>query len=230
MDRLIHGGKVARGYLGIAFLEDITPGLAESFGLPDQNGALVGDVLPGTPAQMAGIKSGDALVEFNGKKVADVAGLMLMVSECSPGTEATVKVIRSGHEKNFTVELAELPGQIEQSGNGQNNNSSNSNADALDGVTVADLGQHVRQELRVPDNVYGAVVTEVGPGSNSAEAGLQQGDVIVEINRQPVKTADEAVKLCTQAKSNNILLKVWRRGGDFGGTTYLSVDNTKPAN
>ncbi len=66
-----------------------------------------------------------------------------------------------------------------------------------------------------------------GQDSNSAEAGLQPGDVIVEINRQPVNNAREAVQLCTQAKGNNILLKVWRRSGDFAGTTYLSVDNTK---
>ena len=76
MDRLITGGKVTRGYLGIV-PEDITPGLAEGFDLPDQNGALVGDVYPGTPAQKAGIKSGDVIIAFNGKNVADAHGLQL---------------------------------------------------------------------------------------------------------------------------------------------------------
>jgi serine protease Do len=93
---------------------------------------------------------------------------------------------------------------------------------------VGDLGSQARQELKVPDSVQGALVMEVGPDSNSADAGLQQGDVIVEINRQPVNNAKEAVRLCTQAKGDQILLKVWRRGGVFAGTTYLSVDNTKP--
>jgi serine protease Do len=227
MERLIHGGKVTRGYLGV-YLRDITPNLAQDFNLPDQNGALVNDVARNGPAHKAGIKSGDVIVEFNGKKITDSNSLQLMVSESSPGTEATVKVIRDGQAKSFTVKLAELPGEISQNGNGQNG-SGPANTDALDGVTVADLGQHVRQELNVPDSVRGAVVTEVGPDSNSAEAGLQQGDVIVEINRQPLNNADDAVKLCTQAKGNNILLKVWRRSGDFAGTTYLSVDNTKPA-
>ena len=230
MDRLIQGGKVTRGYLGIK-PEDINAGLAESFGLPDQNGALVDDVYAGTPAQKAGIESGDVIVEFNGKKVADAASLSLTVSECSPGTEVTVKVIRNGHEKNFTIKLAELPGRIGKNDNNQNSSPGNSNADVLDGVTVADLDQHVRQELKVPDSVHGAVVTDVGPDSNSADAGLKQGDVIVEINRQPVNSAEQAVKFCTEAKGSRILLKVWRRGGDFTGTTaYLSVDNTKPAN
>jgi serine protease Do len=227
MDRLIQGGKVARGYLGIAFLRDITPGLAESFGLADQNGVLVGDVLPGTPAQTAGIQSGDVIVEFNGKKVVDVAGFMLMVSECSPGTEVTVKVIRNGQPENFSVKLGELPDQAGRNGNTPNNDSVSSIPDTLDGVTVQDLDAQARQELRIPDSVQGALVTEVGPDSNSADAGLQQGDVIVEINRQPVNNAKEAVRLCTQAKGDQILLKVWRRSGGFAGTTFLSVDNTK---
>jgi serine protease Do len=230
MDRLIQGGKVTRGYLGIIFLEDITPGLAESFGLPDQNGVLIGDVLPGTPAQKAGLESGDAMVEFNGKKITDVGSLTLMVSECSPGTDAMVKVIRDGHEKIFAVKLAELPGQIGQNANDQNKSSANSNPDTLIGVTVSDLDQPSRQHLMIPDSVHGALVTEVGPDSNFAQAGLQPGSVVVEINRQPVNNARQAVKLCTQARGNRLLLKAWRRSGDFAGTTYLSVDNTKPAN
>ncbi|MGH7992759.1 MAG: PDZ domain-containing protein, partial [Limisphaerales bacterium] len=230
MDRLIQSGKVTRGYLGIA-PKDINAGLAESFDLPDQNGALVDDVYPGTPAQKAGIQPGDVIVEFNGKKVTDADNLSLMVSECSPGTEATTKLIRNGQEKNFTVKLAELPGQIGQNNKNQNNHPGNSNADALDGVAVSDLDPQSRQELRIPDDVHGALVTEVGPDSNSANAGLQQGDVIVEINHQPVKDAELAVKLCTQAKGNRILLRVWRHSGNFSGMTYLSVDNTpKSAN
>jgi serine protease Do len=226
MDRLIQSGKVTRGYLGVR-PKDINAGLAESFGLPDQNGALVDDVNPGTPAQKAGIRPGDVVVEFNGKKVTDADNLSLMVSECSPGTEAAVKLIRNGQEKSLTVKLAELPGQIGQSGKGRNSGPGNSNNDALDGVTVQNLDQESRQELRIPDDVHGALVTDVGPASNWADAGLQQGDVIVEINRQPVKDAEEAVKLCTQAKGDHILLRVWRRSGSFSSMTYLSVDNTR---
>ncbi|MGB7768117.1 MAG: DegQ family serine endoprotease [Verrucomicrobiia bacterium] len=226
MERLIHGGKVTRGYLGIK-LEDITAGLAESFGLTAQNGALVDDVYPGTPAQKAGIESGDVIVEFNGKDVADASSLQLMISDCSPEAEAAVKVIRNGHEKTFTVKLAELPGHIGQNENSKNNRSVNSTPDALDGVTVLDLDQQTRQELKIPDSIQGALVTDVGPDSNSAEAGLQQGDVVVEINHQPVNNAEAAVKLYTQARGDRILLRVWRRSGDYAGTTYLSVNNTK---
>jgi serine protease Do len=230
MDRLIQTGKVARGYLGIK-PEDINAGLAESFGLPDQNGALVDDVFPGTPAQKAGIQSGDVIVEINSRKVTDAGNLSLMVSEYSPGTEITVKVIRNGRSKTFTLRLAELPDQMGHSQINRNKNPDNGNSDALDGVTVQDLDQQIRQDLRVPDAVQGALVTDVGPDSNSAAAGLLQGDIIVEINRQPVHNAKEAVKLCTEAKGARILLKVWRRSGNFAGTAYLSVDNTpKPEN
>jgi serine protease Do len=85
----------------------------------------------------------------------------------------------------------------------------------------------LREELKIPNSIQGAIVTDVDQDSNSAEAGLQRGDVIVEINRQPVSDADDAVKLCTKAKGDQILLKVWRRAGNFAGTRYLSVDNTK---
>jgi serine protease Do len=228
MDQLIHSGKVERGYLGV-YLRDITPFLAQDFNLPNDNGALVNDVAPGGPAQKAGLESGDVIVKFNGNKVTDADNLSLMVSECAPGMEAAVTVIRDGHEKTFTVQLGTLSSQVAQSGNNQKSNTSHtaSNTDALDGVTVSDLDQDARQQFDIPANVQGALVTDVDPNSNSAEAGLQEGDIIVAINRQPVTDADDAVKLCTEAKGNNILLKVWRRSGDFSGTVYLSVNNTK---
>ena len=93
-------------------------------------------------------------------------------------------------------------------------------------MTVADLDQQIREELNIPGNIHGAIVTDVDQDSNSADAGLQPDDVIVEINRQPVSDADDAVKLCTGAKGDQILLKIWRRDGDLAGTRYLSVDNT----
>jgi serine protease Do len=227
VERLISGGKVTRGYLGI-FPQDITPGLAQQFNLAGQNGALVGDVRPNTPAEKAGIKTGDVIIAFNGKDVSDAHGLQLAVSQSEPGSPATVKLIRDGVQKNFTIALAELPGQPDAgSGGAGGSDSDSSKTDALDGVTVADLDRDARQEFNIPASVSGAVVTDLDQDSNSAEAGLQKGDVIVEINRQPVTDADSAVKLGDQAKGDQILLKIWRRNGDMGGTLYVSVDNTK---
>jgi serine protease Do len=227
MERLISGGKITRGYLGIS-LEDLNAGLAKNFNLPDQNGALVDDVKPNAPAEKAGIKSGDVIIAFNGKDVSDAHGLQLAVSQCEPGSAATVKLIRDGVQKNFTVTLAQLPNQNGDNSNDQNGSDTDSlKTDALNGVTVDNLDHDARQELEIPDSVQGAIVTDVDQDSNSASAGLQKGDVIVEINRHPVTDADSAINLCKEAKGDQILVKVWRRNGDMAGTRYLSVDNTK---
>jgi serine protease Do len=227
MELLIAGGKVTRGDLPI-LLQDITPRLAKSLDLPDQKGALVSDVFPNTPAEKAGIKSGDVLVSFNGKDITDVNSFQLAVSECAPGSSAAVKLLRNGRPETVTVTLAELPGEVEQSGNDQKKpGSGNSLIDALDGVTVADLEPEVRRQLGVPPGVRGALVSELEQASNSADAGLQRGDIIMEINRQPVSNSSDAVKLGRQAKGDQILLKIWRRQGDLAGTCYLSVDNAK---
>jgi serine protease Do len=227
MERLIADGKVTRGDLAI-LLQDITPRLAKAFDLPDQNGVLVSDVFPNTPAEKAGIKSGDVIVGFNGKDITGMHNLQLAVSECAPGSSATVKLLHNGRPETVTVTLAELPGEVAPSGNDQKKpGSGNSMIDALDGVTVADLEPEVRRQLGVSPGVRGALVSELEQASNSADAGLQRGDIIMEINRQPVSNSSDAVKLGRQAKGDQILLKIWRRQGNLAGTCYLSVDNTK---
>jgi serine protease Do len=226
MEHLIHGGKVTRGYLGIT-LQDIDAALANHFNLPDQNAALVDDVMPDTPAEKAGIKSGDAIVEFDGKKISDANDLILQVSQSAPAAQAAVKLIRDGQEKTLNITLTELP-QPRQDPNRENSSpvKSQTAADALDGVTVADLDSQARYQLDIPARVTGALVTVVDRYSNAAEAGLTGGDIIQEINRQPVSNAEDAVKLGRQAKSSRICLKVWHRTEQFAGTRYLSVDNT----
>jgi serine protease Do len=226
VERLISGGKVVRGYLGV-YPQDITPGLAAEFKLSGQNGALVGDVVTGTPADKAGIKPGDVIIAFNGKEVSDAHNLQLTVSQSEPGSNATIKLVRNGSTKNVTVALAELPGQGGALGSQDDSNTDSSMTDGLDGVTVADLDQDVRKELKIPDSISGAIITDLDQDSNSADAGLMRGDVIVEINRHPVADADTAVNLCKQARGDHILVKVWRRIGGMGGTRYFSVDNTK---
>jgi len=228
MDRLISGGRVTRGFLGIK-MQDITADLAQDFNLPGQGGILVDDVMPGGPAGKAGIKSGDVIIAFNDKAVDDGHSLQLAVAGCAPGSDGAVKLIRDGATKTVTVKLGELPGgnNIPQNARKQNSPTS-ATTDALDGVTVDDLGPDARQQLRVPDAVKGAIVTDVSQDSNAADAGLQENDVITEINHHAVASAQDAVNLCEQAKTKRILLKIWRRGADGpGGTVFLSVDNTK---
>ena len=167
------------------------------------------------------------IVGLNGKDITDMNSFQLAVSECVPGSSATVKLLRNGRPKTVTVTLTELPVEVEQSGNDQKMpGSGNSMIDALDGIKVADLEPEVRRQLGVPPGVRGALVYGLEPASNSADAGLQRGDVIMEINRQPVSNSSDADKL-RQAKGDQILLKIWRRQGNLSGTCYLSVDNTK---
>jgi len=226
LERLLTGGKITRGYLGVV-PQDLDAGLAQQFGLPDQNGALVGDVLPGSPAGKAGVKSGDVILTINDKPITGADNLKAVVSQLEPGSRVKVGVQRGGSLQNIMVAL----GTMSENGDvvdGQNiPHSTGPKNDALDGVTVADLETHVRQELLLPDDVHGALVTEVENDSNSADAGLQPNDIIVEINRQPVNDSDDAVRLCKSARGDRILVKVWRGRGFNGGTLYLSVDNTK---
>jgi serine protease Do len=227
MELLIAGGKVTRGDLPI-LIQDITPRLAKSLNLPDQKGALVSDLFPNSSAEKAGIKSGDVIVGFNGKDITDVNSFQLAVSESTPGSSAVIKLLRNGSLETVTVPLAELPVETASSGNDKKKTASaKPMIDALAGVTVADLEPEVRRQLGMPPGAEGALVSNVEPASNSADAGLQYGDVIMEINHQLVNNSSDAVILGRQAKGDQILLKIWRRQENLAGTYYLSVDNTR---
>jgi len=229
LERLLSGGKITRGYLGI-LPQDVDAGLAAQFNLADQNGALIGDVVPDAPAAKAGLKSGDVIISINGKAIADAHGLQLTVSECAPGSAATVKFIRNGASKTIVITLGELPGGYSPDNEEPSTPETGSvKTDALDGVTVADLEPEVRAQLHVPPKVQGALVTDVDASSNAAAAGLQPNDLIVEINRRAVTNSDDAVRLGKSAQGDQILLKIWRRNGNFAATRYLSVDNTAHA-
>jgi serine protease Do len=219
VDRLMHGGKVIRGYLGVQ-PRDIDPGLAQSFNLSSENGALINYVTPSSPAEKAGMKAGDVITAFNGKPVNSAHDLLFAVADGAPGQEASVTYIREGKEHTAKVTLAARPGEVAQA-------SPSKETDALDGVTVSDIDSDARAQLQVPSDIHGALVTDVQEGSHSAEAGLQKGDVILSIDKHSVSTADEAVKLSSDAKGPYITLKVWGRQGDMAGTRFLSVDNTK---
>jgi serine protease Do len=230
LERLVSGGKVERGFLGV-HTQDVDAGLAKQFNLPDQNGALVTDVVPDTPAARAGIKSGDVITAINGKPVKDAHELQIAVSELAPGSQATFKIVRNGFIKNIIVTPEELPGATVTSGE-QNNPSAPGEvrADALNGVKVADLTPQIREQLGLPDNTEGAIVTSVAADSNSAAADLRPNDVILEINQQPVASAAEAVRFGHAARGERILIKIWRRAPNFIGTRFLSVNNARRTN
>lgn len=232
MDRLITQGKVTRGYLGIN-IQPLTPGLAKEFGLGEQrSGVLVGDVTARSAAEKAGVKRGDVILEVNGQRVSEPRNLQLVVAQNAPGTKVTLKILRGDDgkqpvEKTLTAVLAELPRELTGVPDSQAE-PDQKGLDALDGVEVTDLTPALRRQYNIPNRVQGALVTDVDQNSNSAEAGLRSGDVVVEINRQAVHNAEEAVDLSNHATGDRILLRVWNGGrGGPGGTRYLAVDNTK---
>jgi serine protease Do len=234
MDRLITSGRVARGFLGIN-IQPLTPELAKEFNLPDESsGVLVGGVTANSAAGKAGVQDGDVIVEFNGKKVTDPRKLQLLVAQTAPGTKINLRVLRGSSdgkpaEKTMTATLAELPKEAMASrSRGAPDEGGQSTPDALDGVEVTDLDAATRRQLEVPRAVQGALVVNVDPDSSAARAGLSQGDVITEINRQRVRSADDAVALTQKAKEERLLLRVWSRSGaGTVGTRYLVVDNSK---
>lgn len=211
-------GHVERGLLGVV-IQDLTPGLAQALKLDRTTGALVSDVTPDGPAQGAGIKGGDLIVRFANQAVENANQLKLRVAETTPGTTVPVEVDRSGETKNFNVTVKELRGDSvaritprAPSSPGQN--------EALRGVTVTNLDDQTRTEFQVPESVHGAVVTEVNQNSAAYDSGLRPGDVITEIDHQPVRNADEAVDLTQhRPKAEGTLVKVW----SHGGSRYIAV-------
>ena len=219
MDKLLKDGKVVRGFLGIA-IQDLNPELAKEFDAPNADGALVSNVEPRSAAAEAGLKSGDVIVEFNGKPVPDSRQLRLMVSHTAPGTKVEVKVLRQGKAKTFTVTLKEMSApktaQADRS-------PEDSDEEVLEEVAVTDLTTEARQQFEIPENVEGALVREVRPDSVAYEAGLRPGDVLQEINRKPIRNAEDAVAATRNVPSKRVLLRVWSQGG----SRFMVVDEGK---
>jgi serine protease Do len=210
MDSIVRDGKVARGYMGV-MIQDLTPQLAQAFKMEESRGALVGDVTPESPAQEAGLKSGDLIVALNGQDIQDCRQLRMLVGQKAPGTTVTVKVLREGREHSYKVTLKEMPGDKDDAERvGSTDGGSD---DILEGVGVSDLSPAARRQLGLPAGLQGALVTEVDPGSAAYEAQLRKGDVILEINRKPIRNAEEAIEASTRAKNKTTLLRVWSNGG-----------------
>ncbi|MCX7866023.1 MAG: DegQ family serine endoprotease [Limisphaera sp.] len=225
MERLISDGKVTRGYLGLS-LQPLTRELAREFQLSEPSGALVAEVVPDSPAAEAGLKEGDVIVEFNNRKVEDMRHLRLMAAQTPPGTTVPVKVLRDGKELTLKVTLGEFPeeGGLARAGRpGGLRRGDRSAADLLDGVVVDDLTPRNRQQFNIPSQVRGALVVEVDPDSLAGQQGLQPGDVILEINRQRVTSADQAVRISQNLRGDRVLLRVWSNGA----SRFLVIDATR---
>ena len=208
-DSLLKNGKVVRGFLGIG-IQDLNQDLAKSFGLKDTKGALVSNVAEESPADKAGIKQGDVIVGYQGATIEDPASLQRAVTRTPVGTKALVKVMRNGHEHELTATVGE---QTERT---QVASSESGVESALAGVEVQNLNQQMARELGLHGPVHGVVIVNVEPESQADRAGLAQGDVIREINRQPVKSIKDYEKIVSGLKKDqDALLLVNRRGSSL---------------
>jgi serine protease Do len=183
----------------------------------------VSEVTPASPGAKEGLKEGDVITEFNGKKVMDNRQLRFMTAQTPPGTKVPIKIVRDGKEQLLTVELGELKSEGLAGSGMPNSRQPEASSDLLDDVTIADVDARARQQFNIPDDVKGAVVVDVDPDSSAAAAGLQAGDVIVEANRKSVTNAREAIRATGEVTGDRVLLRVWSRGA----VHYVTVEKRK---
>ena len=219
MEQILKKGKVERGYLGVS-IQDVTPELRKDFSVPEGRGALIGGVTEGSAAEEAGLRSGDVIIEFDGKPVKDSRRLKLMVGQATPGTKIEVKAMRDGKEKIFTITLKETPDHVTALGRGE---SPDESAQALHGLSVVDIDADARRQFDLPATLKGALILKIDTDSAAYEAGLRKGDVIQEINRKPIASAEDAERATKNLASKRLMLRVW----SHGGSRFVVVDESK---
>lgn len=205
--QLIKTGSVQHGYIGIT-MNDVTPDNASFFKLKDADGAIVSQVAPGSPAADAGLKSGDVIRELNGQQITNGSALQVAVSEETPGTAIQLGILRNGVSQTISIKLGQFNAKGEMAGN-ENGGSGKGKV----GIGLDDLTPALRQRLGIPADVHGAAVGSVRPGSPADDAGIVPGDVILEVNREPVTSAQQLIGLVhANPEGKDILLLVWDKG------------------
>ncbi|HEX8652821.1 MAG TPA: DegQ family serine endoprotease [Pyrinomonadaceae bacterium] len=209
MDQLLKGGKVRRGMLGLT-IQSVTADLASSLGLPNVRGALVSSVQPGSPAERAGVRRGDVITAFNGAPVSDSNSLRNQVARTQPGTEVTLTVSRDNRDQQVHATLGELPADKNRVATGDNGGGATDTGKL--GVSVELLTPALASRLDLPSGAQGLVVTNVDPIGPAAEAGVREGDLIEEVNRQPVRSVTDLQTAIQRTGTRPALLLINRRG------------------
>jgi serine protease Do len=214
MAQLTKSGTVRRGILGVT-VQPVTSDLASSLGLSDVRGALISSVQHGGPAERAGLQRGDVIVALNGSPVTDSNALRNQIANTEPGSEVTLTILRDKREQQIRVKLAELPANRKIAAA---DNTSNGNTGEL-GIGVLPLTPELASRLRLPMEAQGLVVTDVNELGAAADAGIREGDVIVEANRQPVRALADLQPTIENTGSKPLLLLI-NRGGN---TLFVTV-------
>ena len=210
VETLIRYGKVSHGHIGIGIV-DVTPENAKFFDESNATGGVVSQVEPDSPGAKAGLQVGDVITEIDGQKVSDAGELQVLVGQKQPGSKITLKVLRDGKTMTIPVTLEELGSRNtegkDESGNGEGK--------MHWGIGLGNLTPELRDQLQAPKEIHGAVIEQVQPGSSADNAGLQQGEIILEVNRHKVQSASDVKDALSKiAKGEDALLLVWSNGGN----------------
>ena len=211
MDQLVTRGRFTRGYIGVS-VQELTPAMAEGLGLPVARGILVAEVVPNGPAARAGLQRGDVILAIDGKPVNDVGRFRNQVASATPGVKTRLTILRNGKEQTIETAIAEVPDPPTLA-------SGTAPDESGPGLTVEDMTPGLARRLGLPPGVPGVGVIEVFPRGRAAGAGLRPGDVLQEINRQPVRSAREFARAVEQAGDRSLLVVVIRGGS----TAYVVV-------
>jgi serine protease Do len=210
---------VTRSQLGVT-IQPVTSDMAQSLGLKHSGGVIVSSVTPESAADRAGLKQGDVIESFNGQPVHDMNSLRNRVAATAPGTTADLTIVRDGSQKHLSAKLDEA--SPAKSARNRDGGESDSNDKTSLGVSVAPVTPEVARQMGIKAT-HGLVVQDVNPDGRAADAGIQSGDVIESVNRQPVKSVDDLRSALKSSTDKPVLLLINRQGT----TVFVTV---KPAN
>jgi serine protease Do len=209
VETLIRYGKVTHSHIGVG-ITDVTPENAKFFADSNASGAVITEVEPDSPGAKAGLQIGDVITQLDGHKVSDAGELQAQITEKTPGMKVELEILRNGKSMNVPVTLEAMGGKGAESAN-----AGEGQGKMHWGLGLADLTPDTRQQIQAPQSVHGAVVENVKPGSSADNAGLQPGDVILEVDRHKVDDAADVQKdLGSVPKGQDALLLVWSHGGN----------------
>jgi serine protease Do len=219
MKSLLKDGRVVRGFLGVA-VQDLDRDLARALDLDERSGILVSDVTEGSPAEKAGITRGDVIRSIQGRKLDSSTRFRNEVAALAPGSKASLEVVREGKPRTVQVELGTLKDEArDQEEQPDRKPEPAAPEGQLSGLAVADLSTPLRRRLAVPPRIAGAIVTEVTPAGAADHLGLRPGDVVMELNRQPITSAVDLRRKARAADRERLVILVYREGS----TMYLAA-------
>ena len=216
-EQIVNKGKVERGMLGVR-VQELTEDLSTEFG--SEKGALVADLTPDSPAEKAGIKSGDVITKVNGVEIRDGRHLTLTVSQHAPDSEVKVDFLREGKPETTTVKLGLRPSSVVA---GNERSRVDQDEGVLNGVSIDEITPALRTQMRLPAAVRGVIISSIDPDSPSAKQGLREGDIILELNGKPITNSEEAIRLSEEIQGPRVRVRIWRNGQ----RSFLAIDESK---